>query len=481
MVQPTEPQYLTIPLGNNAEVNDLPLSEASAEEGQVTINSLFPPITQIPLDAGGIPPERLDMNGLFKLIGAKMFWDQCGGLYFYKNTLDYVIGNIIATKTNNDVFNFYICIANNGVSSVIKEPTDPNYWKLILTLNNENNLIFNGIATSANRATTADLASNATYANRAGIAQSATNATNANHATTADNATRANRATRADLATKANNATTAETAIKAQTDLNNNDLRTYVKSLGYENVSLTVSDGYGNVNFLKINKVEQSNFAYNTVEKPHNTNNLTIASTGFVQEQLKHILGGKSFYKINQLIDKPTTTAKTGEQWIRNASTGLSGVNRGDLYLYDDVTNYDAILVTYANDGLEYFSSRFIPTWEFLYMIGSPLSQFWGGSAPLLGRTSLVDDNTEYWDIYCVREGTTTRYLRFFRDNGIRIMDIYGIKYSADYQPIPTPPADAPEYEFSSGIKSRQIEQSGAKVTIDEDLDSVLSTFKIIE
>ncbi len=472
MVQPTEPQYLTIPLGNNAEVNDLPLSEASAEEGQVTINSLFPPITQIPLDAGGIPPERLDMNGLFKLIGAKMFWDQCGGLYFYKNTLDYVIGNIIATKTNNDVFNFYICIANNGVSSVIKEPTDPNYWKLILTLNNENNLIFNGIATSANRATTADLASNATYANRAGIAQSATNATNANHATTADNATRANRATRADLATKANNATTAETAIKAQTDLNNNDLRTYVKSLGYENVSLTVSDGYGNVKYLKINKVEQSNFAYNTIEKPYTTNNLTIASTGFVHEVIKAAIGDGPKYKIKSILDFDKTKKQLGDvDFYQNTDSGISGFNKAPfIYLTERYDNYDALLFECSNDAMDDIDYSLIPMWLFSRAMQNYKADL-----------NICQNNvTHYWEIGTLKKGSTYTVLKTIEEDSV-ICNIYGIQYAPPYQPIPTPPADAPEYEFSSGIKSRQIEQSGAKVTIDEDLDSVLSTFKIIE
>ena len=69
----TEPQKWTATLGNTADVNVLPATTPSGS-GRASTSGLFPPVTQLPLDQGGIAPERGDFNALFKYLGEYLFY-----------------------------------------------------------------------------------------------------------------------------------------------------------------------------------------------------------------------------------------------------------------------------------------------------------------------------------------------------------------------------------------------------------------------
>ena len=119
----TEPQKWAATLGNTADVNSLPAT-TPAGSGRASTSGLFPPVTQLPLDQGGIAPERADFNALFKYLGEYIYYAMQGGVYSYVTTYDYTAGNFVLHGGS-----LYLCIAANGPGSAVKYPTDTTYWR----------------------------------------------------------------------------------------------------------------------------------------------------------------------------------------------------------------------------------------------------------------------------------------------------------------------------------------------------------------
>lgn len=119
-----EPTKWQTSLVNSGDANTIPQStpvgtgEASFEDG-------FPQITQVPIGAGGIAPDRKDFNGLFKILGDWIFFAQNGGLPTYSADFDYVAGRVVLYNGN-----LYKCIQANGASSTVVAPdSDDTYWQ----------------------------------------------------------------------------------------------------------------------------------------------------------------------------------------------------------------------------------------------------------------------------------------------------------------------------------------------------------------
>ena len=119
----TEPQKWAATLGSTADVNSLPATTPSGS-GRASTSGLFPPVTQLPLDQGGIAPERGDFNALFKYLGEYIYYAMQGGVYSYVTTYDYTAGNFVLHGGS-----LYLCIAANGPGSAVKYPTDADYWR----------------------------------------------------------------------------------------------------------------------------------------------------------------------------------------------------------------------------------------------------------------------------------------------------------------------------------------------------------------
>ena len=119
----TEPQKWAATLGNTADVNAIPATTPSGS-GRASFSGLFPPVTQLPLDQGGIAPERGDFNALFKYLGEYLFYLMQGGMFSYSTDYDYTAGNLVMHGGS-----LYLCIAANGPGSTIKYPTDAAYWR----------------------------------------------------------------------------------------------------------------------------------------------------------------------------------------------------------------------------------------------------------------------------------------------------------------------------------------------------------------
>ena len=119
----TEPQKWDATLGSTADVNALPATTPSGS-GRASTSGLFPPVTQLPLDQGGIAPERGDFNALFKYLGEYLFYLMQGGMFSYSTDYDYTAGNLVMHEGS-----LYLCIASNGPGSAVKYPTDEDYWR----------------------------------------------------------------------------------------------------------------------------------------------------------------------------------------------------------------------------------------------------------------------------------------------------------------------------------------------------------------
>ena len=119
----TEPQKWSATLGASADANTLPETTPSGS-GRASTSGLFPPVTQLPLDQGGIAPERGDFNALFKYLGEYLFYLMQGGTFSYSTDYDYTAGNLVLHGGS-----LYLCIASNGPGSAIKYPTDAAYWR----------------------------------------------------------------------------------------------------------------------------------------------------------------------------------------------------------------------------------------------------------------------------------------------------------------------------------------------------------------
>lgn len=124
----TEPTQWDHPLGNNADVSTLP-DDTSATSGAASLQKLFQIINQTPLEAGGVAPEREDINALYKILGDSVFYGMNGGLASYNPAYDYAVGRFVVY--NNTL---YKCIQANGASSTVVAPDSvsplgSDYWK----------------------------------------------------------------------------------------------------------------------------------------------------------------------------------------------------------------------------------------------------------------------------------------------------------------------------------------------------------------
>lgn len=122
-----EPTQWEHPLGNNADTSTLP-DNAAATAGIASLQKLFQIINATPLEAGGIAPDREDVNALFKLLGDSIFYAMTGGIASYNATYDYPVGALV--KYNNIL---YEAIQVNGADSTVAAPTDSIYWSQIPT------------------------------------------------------------------------------------------------------------------------------------------------------------------------------------------------------------------------------------------------------------------------------------------------------------------------------------------------------------
>ena len=86
-----EPTQWDTSLVVNGDTNVIPQS-TPAGSGALSFDDGFPQLTQVPLGAGGIAPDRKDFNAVMKLLGDAVFFMQNGGFWSYNPLFDYAVG-----------------------------------------------------------------------------------------------------------------------------------------------------------------------------------------------------------------------------------------------------------------------------------------------------------------------------------------------------------------------------------------------------
>lgn len=119
----SEPSKWTTALGASADVNVIPAT-TPAGTGLASMSSLFPAITQVPIDAGGIAPERADFNALFKMLGDQSYFLQQGGVYSYSASYPYRVGDLVMYSGN-----LYRCIQAHAAGAAA--PSNTAFWAAI--------------------------------------------------------------------------------------------------------------------------------------------------------------------------------------------------------------------------------------------------------------------------------------------------------------------------------------------------------------
>lgn len=127
-IVPTRPPILPGPFAYNGDKNTIP--DTGADAGAASWSSGFPPITQLPLTAGGIPPQRNDFNGVLNAYGVLLSFIQTGAFFEWSDELTYpfpcrVLGS-------NGTLYEWVSASGVEVGSGAHDPTtdmDETYWK----------------------------------------------------------------------------------------------------------------------------------------------------------------------------------------------------------------------------------------------------------------------------------------------------------------------------------------------------------------
>lgn len=117
--------FLKMPIASEGDKTIPPETSQSAGTGRLSQARGWTDVNSLPINEGGIPPNRLDFNGAFFLLSAYLVWIQQGGLFNYSTEYDYEVGNEVLYQGVK-----FRCIQENGPSSALKTPgTDRTYWK----------------------------------------------------------------------------------------------------------------------------------------------------------------------------------------------------------------------------------------------------------------------------------------------------------------------------------------------------------------
>lgn len=127
---PEKPQIITSPICYNGDKRAIPESTPLGSN-QLSFESGFPVLTSTPLNAGGLPPDRLDFNAALNLLSTFIYYMQSGNQFAWNNQLDYNTGAFVLGSDNA----VYFCIQANGATSpnTVQNPTNSTgYWVKVI-------------------------------------------------------------------------------------------------------------------------------------------------------------------------------------------------------------------------------------------------------------------------------------------------------------------------------------------------------------
>ena len=127
---PEKPQIITTPICYNGDKRAIPESTPLGSN-QLSFESGFPVLTSTPLNAGGLPPDRLDFNAALNLLSTFIYYMQSGNQFAWNNQLDYNTGAFVLGSDNA----LYYCIQANGATSpnTVQDPvSSTGYWVKVI-------------------------------------------------------------------------------------------------------------------------------------------------------------------------------------------------------------------------------------------------------------------------------------------------------------------------------------------------------------
>lgn len=118
----TQPLLMSVPFANAGAKNTIPQNTTTL--GKASLVNGFPTETSMPIDDGGVPPQRADFNGMLYWLSTFAMFQQSGGKFSYDASINYDVPSII--YHNGDL---WWCLQSNGPATVVKAPgSDANYW-----------------------------------------------------------------------------------------------------------------------------------------------------------------------------------------------------------------------------------------------------------------------------------------------------------------------------------------------------------------
>lgn len=110
------------------------IPETSSDFGRASWSQGFPAETALPLNAGGIPPNYLDFQGVLYALSQHTIFGQAGGRYAWNNSTNYPLGACII-GSNGTVYQA-LQESGPGTSAGAKNPTSSGnsaYWGALAT------------------------------------------------------------------------------------------------------------------------------------------------------------------------------------------------------------------------------------------------------------------------------------------------------------------------------------------------------------
>lgn len=127
---PQTPNIIKSPLCYAGDTRVIPQT-TPAGTNQLSYESGFPLLTSTPIQAGGIPPDRLDFNAALNLLSTFIYYMQSGNQFVWNNQLDYNTGAFVIGSDNA----VYFCIQANGATepNTVQDPTSSTgYWVKVI-------------------------------------------------------------------------------------------------------------------------------------------------------------------------------------------------------------------------------------------------------------------------------------------------------------------------------------------------------------
>lgn len=141
---PNPPDFIPTPFAENGNRNDIPAMQVNTGSGLASWNEGFPPETDKPIVAGGIPPRRPDFNGILRMMSTLNTYLQAGAavpIYSLAQAAagGYPLGAILRMDLQRD--GRFVMSGSEGVTS--NPNTDPSMvgitdWFSLLSIRDYN-------------------------------------------------------------------------------------------------------------------------------------------------------------------------------------------------------------------------------------------------------------------------------------------------------------------------------------------------------